>query len=43
MSLTKHNKIKLFPVRERLVSDVPAGEGEIVNLFYSVDAVDPLL
>jgi hypothetical protein len=26
-------KIKLFPVRESLVSDIPAGDRKIVNLF----------
>jgi hypothetical protein len=31
MSLTK-----LFPARESLVSDIPAGDGKIINLFYSV-------
>ncbi len=29
-------KIKLFQTRESLVSDIPAGNGKIVNLFYSV-------
>jgi hypothetical protein len=28
--------IKLFPARESLVSDTPAGDGKIANLFYSV-------
>jgi hypothetical protein len=28
--------IKLFPPRESLVSDIPAGDGNITNLFYSV-------
>jgi hypothetical protein len=28
-------KIKLFPARESLVSDIPAGDGKICNLFYS--------
>ncbi len=28
--------MKLFPARESLVSDIPAGNGKIVNLFYSV-------
>ncbi len=28
--------IKLFPTRESLVSDIPAGDGKIDNLFYSV-------
>jgi hypothetical protein len=28
--------IKIFPAREILVSDVPAEDGKIVNLFYSV-------
>jgi hypothetical protein len=36
MSLTKlylAGKIKLFPARESLVSDIPVGERKIVNLF----------
>jgi hypothetical protein len=28
--------IKLFPARESLVSDIPAGDGKIANIFYSV-------
>jgi hypothetical protein len=28
--------IKLFPARGSLVSDIPAGDGKISNLFYSV-------
>ncbi len=28
--------IKLFPVMESLVSDIPAGDGKIAHLFYSV-------
>jgi hypothetical protein len=28
--------IKLFPARESLVSDIPAGDGKIGNIFYSV-------
>ncbi len=32
------DKNKLFPAIESLVSDIPAGERKIVNLFYSVDA-----
>ncbi len=28
--------IKLFPATESLVSDIPAGDGKIDNLFYSV-------
>ncbi len=28
--------IKLFPARENLVSDIPAGDGKMANLFYSV-------
>jgi hypothetical protein len=28
--------IKLFPFRKSLVRDIPAGDGKIVNLFYSV-------
>jgi hypothetical protein len=26
----------VFPARESLLSDIPAGEGKISNLFYSV-------
>ncbi len=33
MSLTK---IKLFPPRESLVSDIPAGDRNIANLFKGV-------
>jgi hypothetical protein len=29
----------LFPPGESSVSDIPAGDGEIVNLFYSVNAL----
>ncbi len=43
MSLTKlclggNNDViyKLFPPRESLVSDIPAGDGKIVNLFFTV-------
>jgi hypothetical protein len=28
--------IKLFPSRETLISDIPAGDGKMANLFYSV-------
>ncbi len=28
--------IELFPARDSLVSDIPAGDGKIANLFYSV-------
>jgi hypothetical protein len=37
MSLTKlwPEIIKLFPARENLVSDIPAGDGKIANRFYS--------
>ncbi len=28
--------IQLFPARESLISDIPAGDGKIANLFYSV-------
>jgi hypothetical protein len=31
--------IKFFPARESLVSDIPAGEGKTVNIFYSVDGL----
>jgi hypothetical protein len=27
---------KLFPARESLVSDIPAGDGKTTNFFYSV-------
>ncbi len=40
MSLTIYSlwagMIKLFPARETLVNDIPAGDGKTVNLFYSV-------
>jgi hypothetical protein len=29
--------ISLFPARESLVRDIPAGDGKIDNLFYSVE------
>ncbi len=28
--------IKLFPAKESLVIDIPAGDGKIVNLFFTV-------
>jgi hypothetical protein len=28
--------VKIFPARDSLVSDIPAGDGKIMNLFYSV-------
>ncbi len=31
--------IKLFPARESLVSDIPAGDGKIDNLFYTLFSV----
>jgi hypothetical protein len=34
----KRLTIKLFPARESLVSDIPAGDGKITSLFYSVRA-----
>jgi hypothetical protein len=36
MSLTKLGIIKLFLSRESLISDIPAGDGKMANLFYSV-------
>ncbi len=39
MSLTKlylQEKIKLFSARESLVSDIPAEDWKIANLFYSL-------
>jgi hypothetical protein len=30
---TRPGIIKLFPARENLVSDIPAGDGKIVNFF----------
>ncbi len=39
MSLTKlflAGVIKLFPARESLISDIPAGDGKMDILFYSV-------
>ncbi len=35
--------IKLFPARENLVSDIPAGDGKTANLFYSVTRVKLLV
>ncbi len=36
--------IKLFPVRESLVSNIPAGDGKTITLFYSVaDVTDDTL
>ncbi len=32
-SLVSQNRVKLFPARESLVSDIPAGDGKIANLF----------
>jgi hypothetical protein len=32
--------IKLFLARESLVSDIPAGDGKIAELFYSVPSLD---
>ncbi len=37
MSLTWPGIIKLFLARESLVSDIPAGDGKISNLSYSVE------
>ncbi len=34
--LTWPGIIKLFPARENLVSDIPAGDGKNANLFYRV-------
>ncbi len=31
--------IKLFPPRESLVSDIPAGDGKTANLFFTVYSV----
>jgi hypothetical protein len=49
MSLTKlslggNNDVtsKLFPPRESLVSDIPAGDGNIKKLFYGVQSSAPL-
>ena len=39
MSLTNLSlagKNLIIPARESLASDIPAGDGKIVNLFYSV-------
>jgi hypothetical protein len=32
--------IKLFPARESLVSDIPAGDGKIGNIFYSYVSIN---
>jgi hypothetical protein len=34
--LSMDANIKLFPARESLISDIPAGDGKNDNLFYSV-------
>jgi hypothetical protein len=34
---------KLFPAMESLVGDIPAGDGNIASLFYSVAKVFPLM
>ncbi len=36
LSLAGNTVIKLFPLRESLVSVIPAGDKKIINLFYSV-------
>ena len=33
----KFGIIKIFTARESLVSDIPAGDGKIANIFYSVN------
>jgi hypothetical protein len=35
-----HCKNSLFPTRESLVSDIPAGDGKIVNFFFIVKAFE---
>ncbi len=39
LSLGGNNDVisELFPPRGSLVSDIPAGDGKLVNLFYGVD------
>jgi hypothetical protein len=32
---TVKKRLAIFPARESLVSDIPAGDGNIANLFYS--------
>jgi len=32
----KNENVTTFPPRESLVSDIPAGDGNIANLFYTV-------
>jgi hypothetical protein len=41
LSLGGNNDViyKLFPARESLVSDIPAGDGNIEKLFYGVGFV----
>jgi hypothetical protein len=36
MSLTKAGNNLIIPSQIELVSDIPAGDGKIINLFYSV-------
>jgi hypothetical protein len=42
LSLGGNNDViyKLFPSRESLVSDIPAGDGNIEKLFYAVCNID---
>ncbi len=49
MSLTKLSQgvnndfiYKLFPPRESLVSDIPAGDGNIEKLFYGGEPIEHL-
>ncbi len=41
LSLDENNDViyKLFPPRESLVSDIPAGDGNIEKLFYGVSVL----
>ncbi len=36
MQCKKGYRLKIFPARESLVSDIPARDGKTTNLFYSV-------
>ncbi len=36
LSIHGKERITIFPPREILVSDIPAGDGKIANIFYSV-------
>jgi len=42
MSLTWAGIIKLFPPRKSLVSDIPSGDGNVANLFFTVYGINKM-